>query len=186
MAVADYAPRIRRRSHDTEQVEPRPASHAVRYVWALARLSLGFVFVWAFVDKLFGLGHETATKQAWIHGGHPTTGFLKFSAAGPFKGFYHSIAGAAWADWLFMLGLAGIGTALVLGIVMRIAAASGALMLVLMWSVVLPPANNPFMDDHLVYALVLVLLALMGAGRFVGLGGAWERLAIVQRFPVLK
>jgi thiosulfate dehydrogenase [quinone] large subunit len=57
---------------------------------------------------------------------------------------------------------------------------------VLMWSVVLPPANNPFMDDHLVYALVLVLLALMGAGRFLGIGGAWERLAIVQRYTFLK
>ena len=85
-----------------------------------------------------------------------------------------------------MLGLAGIGVALDRRHPMRIAAAAGALMLVLMWSVVLPPANNPFMDDHLVYALVLVLLALMGAGRFLGLGGAWERLAIVQRYTFLK
>ena len=107
-------------------------------------------------------------------------------ADGPFASFYHSIAGATWADWLFMLGLAGIGVALVAGIFMRIAAASGALMLVLMWSAVLPPANNLFMDDHLVYALVLVLLALIGAGRFLGLGGIWQRLAIVQRHPVLK
>jgi thiosulfate dehydrogenase (quinone) large subunit len=76
MAVADHAPRIRSRSHDTEQVEPRTVSPAVRYVWALARLSLGFVFFWAFVDKLFGLGHETTAKQAWIHGGHPTTGLI--------------------------------------------------------------------------------------------------------------
>jgi thiosulfate dehydrogenase [quinone] large subunit len=85
-----------------------------------------------------------------------------------------------------MIGLAGIGIALIAGIAMRIAAASGALMLVLMWTVVLPPANNPFMDDHLVYALVLVLLAALGAGRYIGLGAAWERLPIVQRFPVLK
>ena len=85
-----------------------------------------------------------------------------------------------------MLGLAGIGIALLAGIAMRITAGAGALMLVMMWSVVLPPANNPFMDDHIVYAIVLILLAGLGAGRFVGLGGAWERLAIVKRFPVLK
>jgi thiosulfate dehydrogenase [quinone] large subunit len=163
-----------------------PATPALRYVTGAIRLSLGWIFLWAFLDKLFGLGHETKTAQAWIHGGSPTYGFLKKGAAGPFADFYHGIAGATWADWLFMLGLAGIGTALVLGIAMRIATASGALMLVLMWSVVLPPANNPFMDDHLVYALVLIALALMGAGRFVGLGGIWERLAIVQRFPILK
>src|SRR4051794_7258949 len=162
------------------------ASTAVRYVAGAIRLSLGWVFLWAFLDKLFGLGHETKSAQAWIHGGSPTYGFLKKGAEGPFADFYHGIAGATWANWLFMIGLAGIGTALLLGIVIRIAAASGALMLVLMWSVVLPPANNLFMDDHIVYALVLVLLALLGAGRFLGLGGAWERLAIVQRHPFLK
>jgi thiosulfate dehydrogenase (quinone) large subunit len=161
-------------------------SAALRYVAAAIRLSLGWVFLWAFLDKLFGLGHETKSAQAWIHGGSPTFGFLKKGAVGPFADFYHGIAGATWADWLFMLGLAGIGVALVLGIAMRIAAASGALMLVLMWTVVLPPANNPFMDDHIVYALVLILLAAMGAGRFVGLGALWERLAIVRRFPFLR
>jgi thiosulfate dehydrogenase (quinone) large subunit len=159
---------------------------ALRYVAGALRLSLGWIFLWAFLDKLFGLGHETTSKQAWINGGSPTKGFLSKGAEGPFADFYHSIAGATWANWLFMLGLAGIGIALVAGIAVRIAAASGALMLVLMWTVVLPPANNPFMDDHLVYALVLVALALMGAGRYLGLGGFWERLPIVQRFPVLK
>src|SRR4051794_38019142 len=89
-----------------------PRAGATGYVWAAARLALGWVFVWAFVDKLFGLGHETTSKQAWIHGGSPTKGFLAHGATGPFQGFYHDIAGAAWADWLFMLGLAGIGVAL--------------------------------------------------------------------------
>jgi thiosulfate dehydrogenase [quinone] large subunit len=69
---------------------------------------------------------------------------------------------------------------------MRVAAASGALLLVLMWTAVLPPENNPFMDDHLVYAMVLVALALVGAGRTVGLGAAWERLSFVQRHGWLK
>ena len=159
---------------------------ALRYVTGALRLSLGWIFLWAFLDKLFGLGHETKSAQAWINGGSPTFGFLAKGAKGPFADFYHSIAGAAWADWLFMIGLAGIGIALMAGIAMRIAAGAGALMLVLMWTVVLPPANNPFMDDHLVYALALIALALMGAGRYLGLGGTWERLAIVQRFPFLK
>jgi thiosulfate dehydrogenase [quinone] large subunit len=69
---------------------------------------------------------------------------------------------------------------------MRFAAAAGSLLLVLMWSAVLPPASNPFMDDHLIYAMVLVALALVGAGRFFGLGQAWERLPIVQRHAFLK
>ena len=161
-------------------------SALVRYAAAAARISLGWIFLWAFLDKLFGLGHETKSAQAWIHGGSPTYGFLAKGAKGPFADFYHGIAGATWANWLFMIGLAGIGIALIAGIAMRIAAGAGALMLVLMWTAVLPPENNPFMDDHIVYALVLILLAGLGAGRFVGLGGIWERLAIVKRFPFLK
>jgi thiosulfate dehydrogenase [quinone] large subunit len=159
---------------------------AVRYTLAALRLSLGWVFLWAFIDKLFGLGMATPEKNAWINGGSPTKGFLGNAVAGPFEGFYHSIAGAAWADWLFMTGLAAIGTALILGIGMRVAAAAGSLLLVMMWTAVLPPENNPFMDDHLVYAGVLILLALTAAGDTLGLGKLWSRLSIVKRLPWLK
>jgi thiosulfate dehydrogenase [quinone] large subunit len=99
---------------------------------------------------------------------------------------YHSMSGQTWADWLFMAGLLGIGLALVLGVGMRIAAAAGSLLLVLMWSAELPLANNPFLDEHLVYAMVLVALALAGAGRTLGLGRQWERLSFVQRNGWLK
>ena len=160
--------------------EPRTGT-LVRYTAAVLRLSLGWVFAWAFLDKAFGLGHETAAKDAWISGGSPTKGFLAFATSGPFAGVYHDIAGQAWADWLFMIGLLGIGVALLAGVAMRLAAASGALLLVLMWTAVLPPANNPFMDDHLIYAMVLIVLAAVGAGRTLGLGGVWERLPLVRR-----
>ncbi|WFE56086.1 DoxX family membrane protein [Micromonospora sp. WMMD712] len=159
---------------------------ATRYVLAGIRLALGWTFLWAFLDKMFGLGHETAAKNAWINGGSPTKGFLSFGAAGPFKGFYNGIAGAAWADWLFMAGLAAIGVALLLGVGTRIAATAGGLLLVMMWTAVLPPENNPFMDDHLIYAAVLAVLAMAGAGDTLGLGRTWKRLAIVQRFPWLR
>jgi thiosulfate dehydrogenase [quinone] large subunit len=159
---------------------------ATRYVLAGIRIALGWTFLWAFLDKLFGLGHETAAKNAWINGGSPTKGFLAFGTAGPFKGLYNDIAGAVWADWLFMIGLAAIGVALLLGIGIRVAAVAGGLLLVLMWTAVLPPANNPFMDDHLVYAAVLAVLALTAAGDTLGLGRAWKRLPVVQRFPWLR
>jgi thiosulfate dehydrogenase (quinone) large subunit len=173
---------------------PRMATHIFG---GLARISLGWVFLWAFLDKTFALGFATGRDPetgvvdrfgdaAWINGGSPTEGFLKFAADGPFKGFYNDIAGAAWADWLFMLGLLGIGVALMLGITMRIAAAAGTLLLVMMWTVVLPPENNPFMDDHLIYAMVLIVLALTAAGRTLGFGRFWERLPIVQRYGFLK
>lgn len=105
---------------------------------------------------------------------------------GPFKDLYTGIAGAAWADWLFMVGLAGIGVALLLGIGMRVAAVAGGLLLVLMWAAVLPPENNPFMDDHLIYAAVLAVLALVNAGDTWGLGRVWATLPIVRRMPWLR
>jgi thiosulfate dehydrogenase (quinone) large subunit len=162
------------------------AGNVARYVSAALRLSLGWVFLWAFLDKAFGFGHETAKADAWIHGGSPTSGFLTFAAAGPFKGIYNNIGGQAWADVLFMVSLLAIGAALMLGVAMRVAAASGALLVFLMWTAVLPPANNLFMDDHLVYAMVLVLLAAVGAGRTLGFGQIWERIPVVRRNGWLK
>ena len=164
---------------------PETTAGYARWAWAAARLSLGWVFLWAFLDKTFGLGHETPAANAWVDGGSPTDGFLSNAPQGPFADFYNDIAGATWADWLFMIGLLGIGVALILGIGMRIAAAAGALMMVLMWSAVLPPDNNPFMDDHLIYAIVLIGLALVAAGRTFGLGRWWERTTLVRRYPWL-
>ncbi|MFC6607869.1 DoxX family membrane protein [Amorphoplanes digitatis] len=157
------------------------AATAARYLLAGIRLALGWIFLWAFLDKLFGLGHSTVAAKAWINDGSPTAGFLGKSATGPFTGFYHSIAGSAVADALFMAALLGIGVALLLGIGMRIAAGAGALLMVLMWTAVLPPSSNPFMDDHLIYAAVLVVLALLGAGNTLGLGRWWAATPLVRR-----
>ncbi|XRQ10499.1 DoxX family protein [Actinomadura welshii] len=187
MALSEHETRSRRGTR-IRVVTPKPLteSPAARYVWALARLALGWIFAWAFVDKLFGLGHATPAGKGWVDGASPTEGFLANAPKGPFAGFYNGLAGAAWADWLFMIGLAGVGIALLLGIGVRIAAAAGALMLVLMWTAVLPPENNPFMDDHLIYALVLAGLALVKAGDTLGLGEWWSNTRLVKRFPVLK
>ena len=154
---------------------------AARYLLAGVRIALGWIFLWAFLDKAFGLGRSTPSAKAWINGGSPTKGFLGSGTKGPFADFYHSIAGTAFADTLFMVGLLAIGVALILGIGMRIAAAAGALLMVLMWTAVLPPATNPFMDDHLIYAAVLIVLALLGAGNTFGLGRRWTAVPLVQR-----
>jgi thiosulfate dehydrogenase (quinone) large subunit len=159
---------------------------ATRYVLAGLRIALGWIFLWAFLDKLFGLGFSTASDKSWINGGSPTKGFLGNAVSGPFEGLYHSIAGAAWADVLFMIALLAVGTALILGIGLRVAAVAGGLLLVMMWTAVLPPENNPVMDDHLIYAGVLAVLALTAAGDTLGLGKQWANLPIVQRRPWLR
>jgi thiosulfate dehydrogenase [quinone] large subunit len=96
---------------------------------AIVRVVVGLEFLWAFADKTFGLGYATPAARAWINGGSPTKGFLSRVAVGPFESTFHAIAGAAWADWLFMAGLLGIGIALLLGVGLRVAAVSGTLMM---------------------------------------------------------
>jgi thiosulfate dehydrogenase (quinone) large subunit len=167
-----------------------------RRALALLRIGFGLTFLWAFFDKLLALGFHTGYGQdgtldrfgdaAWINGGSPTEGFLKFGADGPFKEFYNSIAGSAWADWLFMLGLLGIGLALTLGIGMRIAATAGFVLYLLMWTVVLPPENHPFIDDHVLGAITMVVLATYYAGDTWGLGKAWASTKLVKDNPVLR
>ena len=177
-----------------------PSSFA-RQALAVLRIAFGLTFLWAFFDKLFALGFSTGRSvnpetgvetvdrfgdAAWINGASPTEGFLKFGADGPFKDFYNSIAGDWWANWLFMLGLLGIGIALTFGIGMRLATAAGALLYVLMWTVVLPPDNNPVLDDHLLGAITLVVLGALSAGDTWGLGRWWKQHSLGHDYPVLR
>ena len=177
------------------QTEPAPGARittgAAKFL-AFFRVVLGFEFLWAFADKTFGLGYATPAERAWINGGSPTKGFLSRVAVGPFEETFHTIAGAAWADWLFMAGLLGIGIALTLGIGLRIAAVSGTVMMLLMWAAEWPLARftsageptmstNPIVEYHIIYALVLIALALTYAGHTWGLGRWWAGLPFVQR-----
>ncbi len=109
---------------------------------ALLRVLTGFVFLWAFLDKTFGWRYSTPPSKAWIHGGSPTRGFLASVDVGPLRSQYHQIAGHTWADWLFMLGLLGVGVALVLGVGVRLAALAGVLLMAGMWLAEFPPAQH--------------------------------------------
>jgi thiosulfate dehydrogenase [quinone] large subunit len=160
-------------------------------VLAVLRYATGFVFLWAFVDKTFGWGYATPSARAWIHGGSPTKGFLASVDVGPLQGFFHGIAGTWYADGLFMVGLLGIGVALMAGVGLRIAAVSGTVMMAMMWLAEFPIAQhtakgaasgstNPLTDYHFVYAVVVVVLAAAYAGHTWGLGRRWARLPFVQ------
>ncbi len=161
--------------------------------WAgVVRILLGLTFLWAFLDKTFGLGY--ASTKAWMFGtgdGSPTTGFLKFGVnpEGPFASFFTSLAPSSPAgimNWLFMLSLLGAGIGLILGVAMRVTAIGGSLLLLSMYVAIAPWAkvtlpdgkitatNNPLIDDHIIYSATLMLLMFVMAGRYWGLGRVWE------------
>ena len=165
--------------------------------WALARIALGFTFLWAFFDKLLGLGFATCRdektqvlttmcEKAWINGGSPTTGFLKFAAKGPLASFYQSLAGNTLVDVLFMAGLLLIGFALIAGIGMRLATISGVLLMVMMWSALLLPENNPIIDEHIIYSIILLGLLAANNRQIWGLRNWWIKQPLVKRFSFLE
>lgn len=130
-----------------------------KIVFIALRLSVGFIFLWAFLDKTFGLGFATASAKAWIHGASPTTGFLSFAVKGPFAEIFHNLAGLAVVDWLFMIGLLFVGLTLIFNKYVKWGCYAGSLMLFFMYLALLFPENNPIIDDHIVYILVLLLIA---------------------------
>jgi thiosulfate dehydrogenase (quinone) large subunit len=175
-------------------------SETARKALAVLRIAFGLTFLWAFFDKLLALGFSTGAisnaqgaktgtdffgPAAWIHGGSPTEGFLKFGAAGPFKGFYNAIAGPA-TDWLFMFALLAIGTALLFGFSMRLAAVGGTVLYLMMWTVALPPATNPVLDDHILGAISMVVLGLTLAGDTWGFGKVWAKNPLVRKHSALR
>jgi thiosulfate dehydrogenase (quinone) large subunit len=86
-----------------------------------------------------------------------------------------------------MASMLFIGTALILGILTRLAAMAGiAWMLMFYTASALWPENNPVIDDHIVYAIVLAGIAIVSAGRYLGFGRRWERLPMVRRHSILR
>lgn len=170
----------------------------VNTIWGLLRLGMGWVFLWAFLDKLFGFGFATCRNadtgaiesmcaKAWAAGGSPTKGFLSFGVQGPFADFFKSLAGSPIVDWLFMLGLLFIGLTLILGIMTRLGGYAGAALMILMYlAASIWPANNPFIDDHIIYLLVLLALPIANASHSLGLGRWWSQTSFAQKHPLFK
>ncbi|HRN97416.1 MAG TPA: hypothetical protein PLZ58_03170 [Candidatus Saccharibacteria bacterium] len=155
------------------------------FALAITRIGLGFVFLWAFMDKMFGLGISTPPAGSCVAGVSPTAGFLTAAGegSGPFAGLFSIIAGQPWVDWLFMGALLGVGLALILGIGLRVAAVAGTALVVMMWAALLPVKSNPFIDDHIIYALIMIVFAL--SPRRVSLVNQWLAIPIVKKNPWL-
>ena len=152
----------------------------------LLRISVGWIFLWAFFDKLLGLGFATTPDKSWLSGASPTFGFLHFGTTGTFSPFFKSLAGNLLVDWLFILGLLGIGIAFTLGIARKIATLCATLLLFLMWFALFPPKNNPIIDEHIIYILALQLLFQLHSGEALGLGKWWDKTELVKKYSFLK
>ena len=184
------------RQHAVDTASDPITISSAKSLAGIIRILLGFTFLWAFLDKTFGLGYATPEAKAWLFGtgdGSPTTGFLAYGVnqAGPFADFFTGLAPeqpGAVTNWLFMLALLGAGVGLILGVGMKISSIGATVLLFLMYLAVAPWAkyvdeggatvasNNPIMDEHIIYGFMLIFLMLVHAGRYVGLGRKWEAI----------
>lgn len=174
-----HTDRVLDRDMNTPEVfeEKHVLPEAGGFLLGLTRIAFGFIFLWAFLDKLFGLGRATPSERAWLNGGSPTAGYLS-GVEGPMAGLYNSWAGIGALDWLFMIGLLGIGLTLITGMGARVGALAGVLMYLFMYGASLPVMTNPFLDDHLTGALILLVIAAIPASwEYLGLGKLWKTIA---------
>ncbi|MBI5510834.1 MAG: hypothetical protein HY903_18900 [Deltaproteobacteria bacterium] len=156
-------------------------------LWGLLRLSIGWLCLWAFLDKTLGLGFPTQPRWAWLNGGSPTFAFLKFGAKGILAPVAKWFLLNPFLDWLFMLSLLFVGGALTLGVAVRIGGALGAGLFVMMYLVgFTPPDMNPFLSEHVIYALLCVGFVTTRAGHWIGLGRRWVETRWVKRYPILE
>jgi thiosulfate dehydrogenase [quinone] large subunit len=140
------------------------------------RLSMGWIFIWSGFDKLitdFSAG-----------------GFLVNATQGPLKDLFVNMGESQTAlnivDPLVIWGQILIGFSLILGIFTRFGLFMAATQMFLFYIAQLWPANNPFMDEHIVYIGVFGLLGALGAGRVLGLDALIEKIQPVQKVPQLQ
>lgn len=196
-------------THDTAQAERRDVvlgrdvvtRRLPRILLAIGRIVIGFYFLWAFLDKAFGLRYATLPQGRWeVFGGtgKPAQDYLGRLEGGPFDSFFQSTFGNAFGDWFFMISLLLIGIAFLAGAGLRLAGVGGALLMLFMYVVALPQpsamvdgefvrgATNPILDAHWMDALLLLICAFTLSGDTLGLGKWWARLPFVRANPWLR
>lgn len=154
------------------------------------RIVMGFIWLWAFLDKLIGLGFATAPSKSWLAGNSPTTGFLKFGTnpESPFAPFFAELAKyATLLDPIYMAMLLFVGVSLLTGVMVRFGALAGIVFSLSIYLSVIPLANNPLIDEHILYAIIFLMLIFTNAGAYGWtLGRKYQKVDVVQKFPILK
>lgn len=144
----------------------------------LLRISLGVLFFYAGITKIM--------DSSWS-----AAGYLK--SAKTFPEFYNFLLQPNLlpiVNFINEWGLTLLGTALLLGVFVRLASWLGSLLMFLYY---LPVLNFPFVgqhsflaDDHVIYIFSLLLLGSLRAGRFWGLEKWCSNLPICSKYPKLR
>ena len=161
-------------------------------VLVVLRVAMGWVFLFAGIEKVLALGGKPFSAA----------GYLQFATAGTWPGVtleqgqYLNPTHPFWASLGQNAGLVGvinvlvvfgelaIGTALILGLFTRFAAAMGSLMVTFFFIASWDFANG-IVNSDAIYVILTASLGIMGAGRVFGLDAVIEKTEFVRKAPVL-
>lgn len=141
---------------------------------AAARIALGWLFFYAGVTKVL--------NPAWSAKGY-------LMGAKSFPGFYAWLASDGVlpvTNFVNEWGLTLLGVSLILGVFVRLSSLLGAALMLLYWLPVLdfPRVEHGYLvDDHVIYALVLLHFAAVKAGRAFGLEERCAKLPFCTKMP---
>jgi thiosulfate dehydrogenase [quinone] large subunit len=143
------------------------------------RLVMAWIFLYAASHQVFVSGWSVA-------------GFLDHTKT--FHDFFAHFASPTIAPittFLVEYGHLLIGLSLLTGIMVRVSASFGIVLMVLYWMAhmnwpYISDTNNFIVDEHVVYAGVLVYLIVKHAGHVWGLDPWVERLRLVKEHPGLR
>ncbi|MFB6135095.1 MAG: DoxX family protein [Halanaeroarchaeum sp.] len=170
-------------STDTVRTDVLGHEASVRYsqTWAgyailLLRLAIGWV--------LFNAGVSRITDPTLA----AADVFRTVPAGNPFQPVWDLIGEPlAWLlGPLVLWSLAIVGTLLIFGAFVRLAAIVAGALLILLWARSLPLGNAVFVDEHVVYLIALFSLCSLGAGRIAGLDAYFEHHRLVADRPWLR
>ena len=143
----------------------------------LLRISLGWLFFYSGITKVLA--------PAWS-----AEGYLKGAKMlAPFYNWLLQPNILPTTNFLNEWGLTLIGAALILGVVVRLSAVLGALIMLLYYIPLGFPFPNPnsyIVDQHIIYIFSLLALGAFKAGRVMGLENWCSNLPICRKFPRLR
>lgn len=144
----------------------------------LLRIAMGWLMFYAGITKVI--------NPAWSAAGYLNSA----KTFTPFFQWLASPANIAWVNFLNEWGLTLLGVSLILGIAVRLSSILGAVLMLLYYFPILDfPYPNPhsfLVDEHIIYAAVLLFLASFRAGRIWGLENWCSNLPICSKFPRLR
>ena len=156
------------------------------FVFGILRVLLGLMLFWAFLDKMFGLGYATPAGAGFIDGGS-TKGFLMGASKGTFGWLFEPMVDISGVlDVVILLSMFCLGVGLILGIGKKLCCIGGMAMFFVFYLAMFPLANNPILDEHVIYIVVLAGVLFTDSCGSIGFGKMWKDTALVKRFPILE